>query len=96
MDIWTPPISPLPDQMNGPLHDTPRPIAMLVAQRPMVSFSQQQDVQPQNPQNEPSRDTGRVLVLCFDGTGNKFGEVGVNVRFQRPSIPNLFTESMGI
>jgi uncharacterized protein (DUF2235 family) len=59
----------------------------------MDSFSHvvpQLGVQPQNPQNEAPRDSGRVLILCFDGTGNKFGEVGVNICFQRPSMPNLF------
>ena len=28
-------------------------------------------------QSNPRRDTGRVLILCFDGTGNKFGEVSL-------------------
>ena len=50
----------------------------------MDSFSHvvpQQGAQPRNPQNEASSDSGRVLILAFDGTGNKFGEVGVNICF---------------
>ena len=92
MDIFTPPTSPPPDKQNG----GPWPIAMPVAHRAMDSFSHvvpQLDVQPRNLQNG---DSGRVLILCFDGTGNTLGEVGVNVCFQCPSMPNLFTESMGI
>jgi uncharacterized protein (DUF2235 family) len=58
----------------------------------MDSFSHvvpQLGVQPQNPQNEAPRDSGRVLILCFDGSVNKFGEVCVNIWFQLHSTPNL-------
>jgi hypothetical protein len=35
-------------------------------------------------QSNPRRDTGRVLILCFDGTGNKFGEVSIETFSSTP------------
>lgn len=63
----------------------------------MVSFSHmvQQGGQPRNPENEASRDPGRLLILCFDGTGNKFGEVCQHL-LSASFMPNLFAESTRI
>jgi hypothetical protein len=70
---------------------TPEPIPTPTAQGPMVSFPSV--LQLPSPQSGPCRDTGRVLILCFDSTGNKFGEVGVKIYFQLPAMSNLFAES---
>lgn len=62
----TPPTSPPPGtEPNVFLSDPPSPAPIL----------------QRNPQNGPSPVAGRVLVLCFDGTGNKFGEVGSRFAF---------------
>ncbi|KAF8335121.1 hypothetical protein F5887DRAFT_989621 [Amanita rubescens] len=37
----------------------------------------------QDPRTSPPRDKPRVLILCFDGTGNRFGENSNVVRFFR-------------
>ena len=86
MDIFTPPTSTLP---GNEANDTPWPLAMPIAQRAM-DVLQHKSAQTQTPQNGPSRSPGRVLILCFDGDGNKFGEVGVKIRFQLHSMPNIF------
>ena len=90
-NIFTPPTFP-PSLMN----DTPWSVAMPIAQKAMDSFSHEVPQLGVQPQNEASRGSGRVLILCFDGTGNSIGDVGVNIYFQRPSMPNLFAESMRI
>jgi hypothetical protein len=38
---------------------------------------------------------GKVLILCFDGIGNKFGEVSVEELLSN-SLPNLLVESMKV
>ncbi|KAF8332492.1 hypothetical protein F5887DRAFT_45647 [Amanita rubescens] len=80
--VLTPPISPSPGQPDA------RPQAVFPSITSTLEDSQgYHEPSRSNPNTLHAqgsrRDTGRVLILCFDGTGNKFGENSNVVRFFR-------------
>ncbi|KAK2467670.1 hypothetical protein APHAL10511_000525 [Amanita phalloides] len=76
----TPPMSPRPEQQNGyHLQPPVRPVPLPYTQASIMPLI----VHPSRPQSGPVQEKGRVMILCFDGTGNKFGENSNVVRFFR-------------
>src|SRR6266576_3880739 len=88
--LLTPPTSPPPPDQDGHQPDIrhffmPQPQALVHSitstledhaqhyQGPSKSARSTKDSQSQS--NPRASDAGRLLILCFDGTGNKFGEV---------------------
>ncbi|KDQ18883.1 hypothetical protein BOTBODRAFT_153759 [Botryobasidium botryosum FD-172 SS1] len=77
------PSSPLPTNKDAPHHASDKPQSQGSDRKPPLMHQKSKGRTGGRPKEEPkvatAAPTGRNLVLCFDGTSNRFGETNTNV-----------------